>query len=492
MLSNNGLLSSRISTTNGLRYVIYTPLSVLMGKFDHIVLTVNLISVILMAFMIFLGYLSSRRVYRPVQSVVEMLRKNHSEAGIASENETEFIQKHVLDIVSANYRLQSTVEDSSPLVLETVLFKLLRGSPSVEETLEFTAEPYGINFQNGLYGVLVIRMELQPDSDEQFETRYDKRFHEILSAVLDHWLISIVETRMDEYAVVTYCTSDEDGDALKEQFSLLHADLRREIPRSSFMMGFGGYVSNVMELRESYLQALNAIRHRHVGDDSPVLEWAEQSVLTYFLPVDFEVELTAMLRGGQFDTARAYISEQFDKNLKSGICVEEYLQMCYLVNGFLLRFIRNKNTILYRDTISIDPHTSLYSAQRLNEIVFFNLSVLTKYAANPSVASESAIERVIRYVEEHFTEDINLTIVSNQLGYTSNYISRLFKQTKGMNFTDYINRKRVERAKTLLRSGSKTIKQIAQNVGFNSATLFIRTFERYEGMTPGEYRKLRA
>lgn len=198
-----------------------------------------------------------------------------------------------------------------------------------------------------------------------------------------------------------------------------------------------------------------------------------------------------MLRERQFDVARAYIGSQFEQNLKNNIYMIEYLQLCYTINGFLLRIIRGRSTTLYRDAIRIDPNTSLYSAQRLNEIVFFNFHLLEQYDANPSAGMESAIERVVNYVDEHFAEDINLTIVASNLGYTSGYISRLFKQARGVKFTDYLNRRRIGHSKSLLLTSNKTVKQIACDVGFNSATLFIRIFERYEGITPGEFRRLR-
>lgn len=431
------------------------------------------------------------RIYRPVQNIVELLRENHRKAAPSEESETDFIKNRVLDIVSANYNLQSAMKDSSPLILETVLFKLMRGNPSVMETLESTAEQYGISFENGLYGAFVIRMELQTDSDEQFESLYDGKLHEIISAIIDQRLVSVVGTRPDEYTVVVYSAAAEDENGLKEAFALLHAELSGEIPQSHFVIGFGGYVSSVMELRKSYLNALNAIRHRHINDEGPVFEWFDEDGIPYCLPADFDAELEAMLRERQFDVARAYIGSQFEQNLKNNIYMIEYLQLCYTINGFLLRIIRGRSTTLYRDAIRIDPNTSLYSAQRLNEIVFFNFHLLEQYDANPSAGMESAIERVVNYVDEHFAEDINLTIVASNLGYTSGYISRLFKQARGVKFTDYLNRRRIGHSKSLLLTSNKTVKQIACDVGFNSATLFIRIFERYEGITPGEFRRLR-
>lgn len=486
-----GLLSCRISNEFGLRYLVYTPFSVLIGPYDAFIAALICISVVLMSALIFLGYLSTRRVYKPVESIIDLLGDNHQNSEWNVRNETEYIQHHVMDIISSNSSMQSTMAECSPLMVEMVLFKILRGSANISETIESTAKPYGITFQNeGLYSTLVIRMELQADSDEQFELRYDKRFREIIRASLDAWLVSIVETRQDEYAVVMFCNVEDDCKILHSQFSTMYQELSSEIPSSNFMMGFGGYVEQVMDLQHSYRQALSAIRYRRIHDESIVLERADEEIVPYFLPANFEADLTAMLQAEHYDMAHSFIAGQFELNNKKNICVMEYMQLCYLINGLLLRFIRSKSSVLFRDTISIDPHNSLYSTQRLNEIVFFNLSILAKYSESPLSTQEPVLEMVVRYVNEHFTEDINLMVVSDQLGYTSNYISRLFKQAKGMKFTDYLSMKRVNYAKTLLAQNNKaTIKQIAERSGFNSSTLLIRTFERFEGITPGEYRK---
>ena len=115
-LPQKGLLSCRISTTGDLRYLIYTPFSVLMEGYDRFVLILNLFSVFLMVMLIILGYLGSRSIYRPVQNIVELLRENHRKAAPSEESETDFIKNRVLDIVSANYNLQSAMKDSSCLL----------------------------------------------------------------------------------------------------------------------------------------------------------------------------------------------------------------------------------------------------------------------------------------------------------------------------------------------------------------------------------------
>ncbi len=70
----------------------------------------------------------------------------------------------------------------------------------------------------------------------------------------------------------------------------------------------------------------------------------------------------------------------------------------------------------------------------------------------------------------------------------SNYISQLFKKETGITFVHYITQKRIEDAKELLTSTKKPLTDIALEVGFNDTFHFIKTFKRYVGMTPGQYR----
>ncbi|MEG0692296.1 MAG: helix-turn-helix domain-containing protein [Oscillospiraceae bacterium] len=488
-----GLISTRVSNQNGIRYLIFTPYSVVMGGYDKIIFTLNFLYIFVMALLIFYGYVLSKKMYRPFRSIVDALQDiNTCKQKNALKNETEFIKSRVLDIVSVNYSLMNTVQDSSPMILETVLFKTIKGSPTLDQALAVT-DPYNIVFQIGFYNVFVIRMDLQSYSDEQFASKYYQKFTALLHAHLERWILSTLETQVDEFAIVTYYHDDTDNPAILTGFSNVVRDLIAEIPDSQFFIGYGNWVSDILQIKTCYEQALSAIRIRPVDETNILLHYQNDTpkATTFFIPFDMEIELSTMFSDGHFEVAEKYLMEILDRNLKSKITFEDYLVMCYTINGFLLRYIRNKSVSAYQDTIHINPNTYIYSAERLNEILFSNLAVLRQFFTSPSPETATVVERVIEYLNIHYADDINLALLACDLGYTPNYISRLFKQAKGLNFTDYLNRKRVDHAKKALKTTSKTIKQIAQISGFNSTTLFIRTFERYEGFTPGEFRKIK-
>lgn len=70
----------------------------------------------------------------------------------------------------------------------------------------------------------------------------------------------------------------------------------------------------------------------------------------------------------------------------------------------------------------------------------------------------------------------------------ANYVSQLFKKEAGITFVHYITQKRVDDAKNLLVTTQKPLADIALDVGFNDTFYFIKTFKKFVGMTPGQYR----
>ena len=74
---------------------------------------------------------------------------------------------------------------------------------------------------------------------------------------------------------------------------------------------------------------------------------------------------------------------------------------------------------------------------------------------------------------------------------TPQYFSRVFKRATGVSFTEYLNGVRIKEAQRLLIKTDKTIYDIAEAVGYKSASHFGRSFTAITGISPSEYRRKR-
>jgi two-component system response regulator YesN len=97
------------------------------------------------------------------------------------------------------------------------------------------------------------------------------------------------------------------------------------------------------------------------------------------------------------------------------------------------------------------------------------------------------INQVMEFVGKNYQEDISLEMCALELGVSYTHVSRAFKQETGMRFVEYLNRRRISRAKSLLIRGELSMKEVVENSGFRNYNYFFKVFKEITGMKPGEF-----
>jgi AraC-like DNA-binding protein/ligand-binding sensor protein len=99
-----------------------------------------------------------------------------------------------------------------------------------------------------------------------------------------------------------------------------------------------------------------------------------------------------------------------------------------------------------------------------------------------------AITRAKQFIQENQSADLSLGQVAKAVNTSTFYFCKMFKKATGLNFTDYVSRLRIEKAKNLLLNRNLRVSEIAYEVGFQSLTHFNRVFKTIMGQSPTEYR----
>jgi len=145
---------------------------------------------------------------------------------------------------------------------------------------------------------------------------------------------------------------------------------------------------------------------------------------------------------------------------------------------------------------------NLFDAQETKD-TFFELKchknltdiVTTCYLESAYIQEEksdstySKILSIRSYLDEHFAEDIDLDDLSAQFFVSKFHLSREFKKVTGITVGNYLNSRRINEAKRLLRFTKEPIKVIASACGIPDINYFSKVFAKYESMTPSAYRK---
>lgn len=103
-------------------------------------------------------------------------------------------------------------------------------------------------------------------------------------------------------------------------------------------------------------------------------------------------------------------------------------------------------------------------------------------------AEPPVVTRAKEYIREHTSEELSLGQVARAVNTSASYFCRLFKKATGINYSQYLSRVRLEKAKQLLVNRNLRVSEVAFQVGFQSLTHFNRVFKKLLGQSPTEYR----
>lgn len=123
----------------------------------------------------------------------------------------------------------------------------------------------------------------------------------------------------------------------------------------------------------------------------------------------------------------------------------------------------------------------------LNLIMFFSFEYFN--FAPIDIDKTNLCRKIVDYCTEYYTEMISLETISNELGISRTYISRLFNSQMQMSLTTFVNWLRISDACNALRYTTESITDIAHNVGFGSIRAFNRTFQTFISKSPSVYRE---
>jgi two-component system, response regulator YesN len=100
------------------------------------------------------------------------------------------------------------------------------------------------------------------------------------------------------------------------------------------------------------------------------------------------------------------------------------------------------------------------------------------------------IQQAVLFINDNYRTDICLDAAAREAGMSPAHFSRIFKKVMGLSYQDYLNSRRITKAKNLLRTSAQSVTEIAVSLGFADPTGFGRIFKKLAGHTPSAFRSL--
>lgn len=258
----------------------------------------------------------------------------------------------------------------------------------------------------------------------------------------------------------------------------------------------GGTEKNsLLEVYLSYQEAVSAL-HQHICQKGHNVIYFDKDMKEkegVFLEIEeqenqlFEYmqkyDATGMIRGLELIFQKA-ISEKRDYKSIQATC----MKLVVLLVSQLEEMVILKEDVIFL-SVEIEQkiqqtHSLVHLEKNMKEFIY-SISEILKSTKNDKY--NAIVSEAMRYVEEHYAEEISVKNVASGFFVTPNYFSQVFKAQTGVNFTDFLNEYRIKQSKHFLKNNSLKIYEIAELAGYQNYKYFNKVFKKYTGMSPKEY-----
>lgn len=208
----------------------------------------------------------------------------------------------------------------------------------------------------------------------------------------------------------------------------------------------------------------------------------------------FKTSFTQALKTFEYDVMSdildSAVSEIISKpSIELDRTVDNFVELYYVMKTHIEEYYPNaKSEIFAAD----DNFESIINSEDVFEIEKLLKDILQSMQRITVNDRDSIYKRIAHkaqeYIKTHLGEQIDLNSVAEHVFLSSSYFSKVFKDTEGINFIEYVIKERIERAKAYINEGDK-ISTVAAKVGYLNYNYFTKLFKNITGMTPGEYKK---
>ena len=383
---------------------------------------------------------------------------------------------------------------------DTVKQRLLEDilSGSVDQTLlDELRRFYSLDLRGDYYTTIVVRMtRLDYASDGPDSSRcvacvraeIERAFEAVPEAIL---------FPMENAGFVLIISATEPFDPVFLDTLLRRvADATESIPGIEVFIGRGDEVRGIEAVSESYQSALDALDYHSMFAHERVYTFSDFHRDPPFTALQRQLtRLDDDLRHLRFDAALMQLEGYFGE-LSRYINATNTRQAMFLLNRLVCIVLGAmlENGLMIQELplnrLMAEEEATPGLADKLSIWAKSMLAIIKRETVQACREdNRGAAQRVRAHVRAHYTEScLSVNSISSSLGYSPNYLGNAFKREYGDSINDFINRCRVEAAADLIRGTDRRIYDIAFAVGFSDEHYFSRTFKRYIGISPSDYR----
>ena len=497
-LAGRNYVALRYSAPSGYSYCTLLPETQLNARKMANMLTVTIFILLAAAVGLFLCWHMSVRSATPLN---QLLKQASRLTERDQEHNSVFVKLSDIFqyLAGVNSDLVEMMEEQKPYIRNAFVNRLLFGNPLSHKEEDLLANRMDFDRKGMVFCVLIFRI-ITLDSVEEKSV-------DLLSTCL----LSLMEMIKKEFSGSLYAATGEDQVSLimrvphknrdsleslvEEKLLRIREELPANIAERIFVYG-GNVVEEMEDVYESYHNAAFAFMNEKERTESQVIWFRKnkKKMVAVFPYFELSVKLTRLVTSGDEQGLHDALKE----------IMTEYILESNLPAWLQQILLNELQAILFHILVRLELEEQEYQKyfselEKEHRIPLIEqiTSTLGLYRSLCALVNEKKTKEagkmmpaILAFLDANYGDpDLSLTMVADTFQISVPYLSSLFKASAGVNFSNYVEDVRIEKAKGLLKNTSLSVGEIAVATGYSSTNSFSRAFRRVTGDSASEYRK---
>lgn len=497
-LAGRNYVALRYSAPSGYSYCTLLPETQLNARKMANMLTVTIFILLAAAVGLFLCWHMSVRSATPLN---QLLKQASRLTERDQEHNSVFVKLSDIFqyLAGVNSDLVEMMEEQKPYIRNAFVNRLLFGNPLSHKEEDLLANRMDFDRKGMVFCVLIFRI-ITLDSVEEKSVN-----------LLSTCLLSLMEMIKKEFPGSLYAATGEDQVSLimrvphknrdsleslvEEKLLRIREELPANIAERIFVYG-GNVVEEMEDVYESYQNAAFAFMNEKERTESQVIWFRKnkKKMVAVFPYFELSVKLTRLVTSGDEQGLHDALKE----------IMTEYILESNLPAWLQQILLNELQAILFHILVRLELEEQEYQKyfselEKEHRIPLIEqiTSTLGLYRSLCALVNEKKTKEagkmmpaILAFLDANYGDpDLSLTMVADTFQISVPYLSSLFKASAGVNFSNYVEDVRIEKAKGLLKNTSLSVGEIAVATGYSSTNSFSRAFRRVTGDSASEYRK---
>ncbi|ENH98038.1 two-component response regulator [Gracilibacillus halophilus YIM-C55.5] len=264
--------------------------------------------------------------------------------------------------------------------------------------------------------------------------------------------------------------------------------IQKSLDQCQIKVGMGGLVLDIDEFSRSYEEAIDALELVRYKTNASYLSYTEElkEKRNELLPFETEKVLIDAIKQGDrqrglqaFEDYFHWISQRANYQIH---WIQQAMEDFFIVLTRVMKQLGFEEDLQFR-LDHFETTTQMKEAAKSH--VLYVIDQINEWRVS---GIEGMLIQAKDFIDQYYHTQITLEEVATDVGISTYYFSKLFKEYFHVSFVEYLTNKRLEQAKDLLLDQRLPLKEIALTVGYKDPNYFSRVFKKEMGLSPSQYR----